>query len=505
MRSKNKIQYLFEPELKFAYGQNVIDPRDGLTLFGPYDKGMIADFSVGLIGTANGISKCKKWLVKLHQPVFHPVRDIAKPFFPGFEATYSISINMQSMPTLEIDETTLETFYKYSDNHIRVSEIVDLYVDKLKEFVLENEQQPKMWFIIIPNKVYSLCRPHSIVPKKGSIRVGFADDYSKRVPGMFEDEQTGRWRKAYDYENHFHNQLKIKLLNQRIITQIIREDTIAFEDKINVTPKKLKTYQEQVSAITWNLANSIYYKAGGLPWKLAKVRKNVCYIGITFKRDETQQDSRIACCAAQMFLDSGDGLVFRGRVGPYYNPETCEYHLTKEKAFELLSKVLASFVKGNDENYPEKIFIHGKTYFADEEWEGFENAVSGKCSVYGVRITHEKDFKLFREGDFPIYRGACVIRNSHSAFLWTKGFMPRIQSVLGLETPNPLSIEIVRGDEEILTVCKDVMMLTKLNYNACIFCDGTPVTLKFADLIGEILTAGPTDKDLEILPFMYYI
>ena len=35
-------------------------------------------------------------------------------------------------------------------------------------------------------------------------------------------------------------------------------------------------------------------------------------------------------------------------------------------------------------------------------------------------------------------------------------------------------------------------MLTKLNYNACIYCDGTPLTLKFADLIREILTAGPT-------------
>ena len=46
--------------------------------------------------------------------------------------------------------------------------------------------------------------------------------------------------------------------------------------------------------------------------------------------------------------------------------------------------------------------------------------------------------------------------------------------------------------------------LTKLNYNACIYGDGFPITLKFANKIGEILTAGP-DKDLEVLPFKYYI
>jgi hypothetical protein len=111
---------------------------------------------------------------------------------------------------------------------------------------------------------------------------------------------------------------------------------------------------------------------------------------------------------------------------------------------------------------------------------------------------------LFRAETYPVLRGIGYIRNARSAYLWTKGFIPRIQSVLGLETPNPLDIRIIRGDANILDVCQDIMALTKLNYNTCIFCDGNPVTLKFADAIGEILTAGP-NEGLEILPFMYYI
>jgi len=36
------------------------------------------------------------------------------------------------------------------------------------------------------------------------------------------------------------------------------------------------------------------------------------------------------------------------------------------------------------------------------------------------------------------------------------------------------------------------------------FSDGLPVTLRFADLVAEILTAGPTDVKAP-LPFKFYI
>jgi hypothetical protein len=56
----------------------------------------------------------------------------------------------------------------------------------------------------------------------------------------------------------------------------------------------------------------------------------------------------------------------------------------------------------------------------------------------------------------------------------------------------------------INVVLNDILALTKLNYNTCIFGDGMPVTLKFADAVGEILTAGPI-KDVPPLPFSHYI
>ena len=42
------------------------------------------------------------------------------------------------------------------------------------------------------------------------------------------------------------------------------------------------------------------------------------------------------------------------------------------------------------------------------------------------------------------------------------------------------------------------------NYEACIFGDGLPVTLRFSDKIGNILTAIP-DVNWAAKPFKYYI
>ena len=91
-----------------------------------------------------------------------------------------------------------------------------------------------------------------------------------------------------------------------------------------------------------------------------------------------------------------------------------------------------------------------------------------------------------------------------NSFLWTTGFVPRLQTALGLEVPSPIHIAIDKGDAEISIVTKDILALTKLNYNACQYGDHIPVTLRFADKIGEILTAYPKIKTPP-LAFKYYI
>ena len=104
----------------------------------------------------------------------------------------------------------------------------------------------------------------------------------------------------------------------------------------------------------------------------------------------------------------------------------------------------------------------------------------------------------------PVIRGTAYCMTQRRGYLWTRGYIPKLRTYPGREVPNPLLIEIVHGDAELERVMTDVMALTKLNFNSCLFADGFPVTLHFADNVGEILTAAPL-QDERPLPFKHYI
>ena len=497
--------FLREPELSFAHNQKTSDPRDGLMLYGPYDSQRVkGQINIGIIGSKNQRIYLKTYLKKLHQPILQAEHETARPFFPGLQAAFGIHINFDNVIELDIDENEVNKFLFYSDGHQRVHNLTNLFADALIRYTREEERPVTVWFVVIQDDIYKFGRPKSKLPKSAeNIKLGLKKN-QRNTGQSFLFPEIEELKEAYAYEVNFHNQLKAKLLKDKIVTQIIREGTIAYE-QLFTDEKKIKSETTFDSAKAWNISTTLYYKNGGLPWRLGDIREDVCYLGLVYKKLNDDPNNRSACCAAQMFIDSGDGMVFRGNIGDFFNPKTKEFHITKNDAVSLISHSLEVFKEklGNG-NYPKEIFIHAKTYFDDQEWEGFSDAVQGKSTVIGIRIQSSNAFKLYRQYAFCIPRGMAMKVGTHKAFLWTKGFIPRLQTQVGLEVPNPISVEITRGDADIKQVCKDVLALTKLNYNACIFADGQPVTLRFADSIGEVLTAGK-NITTSILPFKHYV
>lgn len=354
--------------------------------------------------------------------------------------------------------------------------------------------------------MYKYCRPQSVVEEELRLKSEYWLSKRKvqellRDGSLFAEEREDAV--PYEFEVHFHNQLKARLLERHVPTQIVRESTIAHMDFLDKYGQPQRDLEVMMSAIAWNISTAAFYKTGGRPWKLAGVRDGVCYVGLVFKKDETKADPRAACCGAQMFLDSGDGLVFRGDVGPWYREGEGTYHLKREAASKLIEKALRTYVEKKGKQ-PAELFIHGKVRFNSEEWAGFEDATSSETKLVGVRIRTSNEIKLYRRGDNPVLRGTAFIQDDKTAFMWTRGFIPRLNTYPGREVPNPLLVDVCRGDADLGVVLDDIMGLTKLNYNSCQFGDGVPVTLRFADAIGEILTAGPL-QDPSPLPFKFYI
>ena len=499
-----RLVHIAEPQLTFGYGQKLTDPRDGITLFGPYTRDKLSgQLSVGIIGPERSRNFLKKWLREVHRPIAGD-GEIARPFFPGVEAAYGVSINFSNLPEIDVPENEISKYLRYKDGHQRVHNLSNLYVDALMRYQKQEDVPVNMWFVVIPDEVYKYGRPKSRIPSAED-NIGVSLNRAGRQPGrMFLFGEMNKLKDAYDFEINFHNQLKAKLLKDKIITQVVRSSTIAYNE-IWTDQKKIADQKRFDTAKAWNIVTTLYYKAGGLPWRLGDVRPGVCYLGLVFKKLHQDEADRNACCAAQMFLDSGDGVVFRGNVGPWYNPDTKEFHIRTTDAQELLRQSLASFKEKIPEAlHPSEIFIHARTAFDDEEWGGFTVAAEGKSKLVGVRIRENYSVKLYRDYNYSVPRGTCMIYSKDRAYLFTKGYIPRLRTQLGLETPNPLEIHVTRGYPDILTVCKDILALTKLNYNSCLFGDGLPVTLRFADMIGEVLTSG---RNVEggVLPFKHYL
>jgi hypothetical protein len=506
MMVQDKLLKLQEPMLLFRQGQALEDPRDGLTLFGPLDEGRPYGIRPGVIGTRVGIDSFRQWLKVIQAPIIPQTFSPARPAFPGFEAAFRIPLHVTPVAEIEIAEEDLHAALYLDDGHQRVYGTVELFSRKIIDFHLREETRPDIWFVVIPDEVHKYCRPKSYVDKPLAIRTdkSISPAYARKLhrqPFLLPEDNAAAV--PYQYDLDFHNQLKARLLTNKIPTQILQESTIAVDFGKQPAFRKLSSPEALKAQVAWNISSAAFYKAGGRPWKIASVRKGVCYLGLTFRLDEKRTEPGASCCGAQMFLDSGDGVVFKGALGPWHNPRWGDFHLSFQAARELIAVALQEY-QGKWGEPPSELFIHGKVRFAPDEWAGFASAVSAKTKLVGVRIRETSDLRIYRKGNHPALRGLAYIQDEYKAFLWTRGFIPRLGTYPGKEVPGPLLVEICRGEADMETVLNDILSLTKLNYNACIFSDGRPVTLAFADAVGEILTAGPLD-DISPLPFLYYI
>jgi len=503
-----------EPLLEFRYGQKLVYPRDGLFLYGPVDGGR-AEVHYGAIGTPVGLARLERWTQMvagfLDPPGPRKRARLIEPHhiaFPGFSAAFNSGWPVKPRTTIAtIDGEALAKALRIANRNEAVKSAVDIYVMPLIAAASRMESPPTFWFVVIPEEVYELGRPLSTVPVperiQGAVRMTRDDalklEEQHTLFGVEEAEAE-----VYKYATHFRRQLKARLLNDKIVTQIVRETTLTPGDFLK-SNGRLKRRVEDPATIAWKLSTGAYYKDGGRPWQLADVRSGVCCVGLAYKRRNPVGDDRFAVCAAQMFLSSGEGVVFRGALGPWYRADSKQYHLDERAARDLVAMVIKEYRDQHEGRPPSELFLHAKSSFTEEEWRGFQSGVPRETNIVGVQIADAKDnIKLFRPGNYPMVRGSALLLGDDQAFLWTAGYVPRLDTYLGPETPNPLLVRRQRGDCAFDTILRDVMGLTKINFNSCLHNDRLPVTIRFADAVGEIMLAAPQTGEPR-LPFKFYI
>ncbi len=484
----NEAILLQEPRLEFRHRQFLEDPHDGLSLFGPYGMEVSShpkNLTIGAIGTPDGIHAFTRWCRVAKGPVYPgDSRDPHLwPVFPGFEAAFCSDLPREPAWSSELDLQKLKDESLQKDPSKRAAGVVEEYLTAIKKTQMREEPFGVL-VCVVPDFVWKNCRPESFVP--GAIGEAVSKKERELRASGQQDFFDAYDPEIYAYSVDFRRQIKARSMEYGVPIQIVRER------RLEVDPTKWPRFQSPPSDVAWNLLTTMYYKSGGKPWRLAGAREGVCYIGIVFRKTDPILVNKTACCAGLMFLDSGDGVVFLGDYGPWYSPDKHQFHLSPDAAKQLLAGTLKTYQDLEGKPLKE-IFLHSRSSISPEEFEGYKSACPPGVKLVGIRV--QKDFRglrLFREGTRPVLRGTLLKAGPKLGYLWASGFIPRLRTYPGWETPVPLRIDIQHGDADIEQVALDISALTKLNYNACRFGDSEPVTIGFSNAVGEILVSNPT-------------
>lgn len=498
----DRFHLLSEPLLQFGLEQTADDPHDGLALFGPAELRQSLPDHVA-IGTPQGLELWGRWTELLNSAA--ACEDIARhrpwPPFPGYDVAFGCKWP-QPTKAYTLDSTALDQFARRADRYERAFAVTNLYLDPIKKQVQRLDSAPALAICIVPDDVYINCRPKShVLDTSDAKKTGFERSF---LQAALKDRRSGQMRfdfeeappnlEQYGMSPDFRRQLKVRVMQHDLPVQIVRESTLLVTDQVRRGLKGVNPLSDRL----WNMGTALFYKCGRKPWKTPWARDGVCYIGLAYRRDD--RDRRTACCAAQMFLDSGDGIVFVGEFGPWYSEERKEFHLTHKAAKNLLVGTIETYRKQDGRPLTE-IFLHARSGLNSEEFAGFKEACPSGVDLIGIRVRKDRfSPRLFRHDDHPdatrrgmhpVLRGTFWQRTERHGLLFTSGFKPRIATYDGWEVPVPLSISVQHGKADIVQVASDILGLTKLNYNACRLGESQPITVKYSDRIGEILLASP--------------
>ncbi|MDD9996225.1 MAG: hypothetical protein OXQ89_00625 [Rhodospirillaceae bacterium] len=296
-------------------------------------------------------------------------------------------------------------------------------------------------------------------------------------------------------ELNFRRALKARAMPLAKPLQLIRQVTLDM--------KKVAGQQDDTTK-AWNFCTALYYKSGPtIPWKLDQdnARVSSCAVGISFYRSRDRQT--LSTSLAQIFDELGNGLILRGTPVDIDKDDRVP-RLSAQQAHDLLTAALNEY-RIALRTYPARVVIHKSSNFSEDEIEGLESAASAVRidSVDFVTVMDSK-LRLFRDGNYPPYRGTLAQLDKDRQLLYTRGSVWYYQTYPGLYVPQPIELRSVKCEESPNFIAKEILGLTKMNWNNTQFDGKYPVTLGCSRKVGEIMKY-LTDSDTPQIRYGYYM
>jgi hypothetical protein len=455
-----KLEHLNEPRLLFADGEHIC-PRKGIATYGVFDKTQSvrrSDIIVGAVGTTNCVESFEKWLVKCESEI-RPPEDARQPnlrvpfcgfnLSSGFGAKFTFNQDLaRSIRKSEIDD-----LLKIQNRRERVEKAIALYYENIK-FLAQNRPVDVIICIIPANLHKSVA-----TEEKGS-----KEENLDSVVDVTE-------------ELNFRRALKAKAMHLGKPLQLVK--AVSFETN--------KRDQQDDATKAWNFCTALYYKAGPtIPWKLNpdKSRPTSCAVGIAFYRSRDYQSLNTSL--AQIFDELGNGIILRGTPVDISKDDRVP-RLSADQAYDLLLAALNEY-RIALRNYPARVVVHKSSNFSAEEMDGLTQAAKEmRIDTIDFVTVLDSKLRLFREGSYPPFRGTMVSLEERRHLLYTRGSVWYYQTYPGMYIPQPIELRVVRSEESPAFLAKEILGLTKMNWNNTQFDGKYPVTLGCARKVGEVM------------------
>lgn len=481
-----RLEHLTEPLLEFGDGKHV-DIRYGIWQFRPLDRGLSTaprEIRLGLVGTAETTEGVSLWLHECAQGVSRKESPLVNlfPEFPGFglDSCFGARLLVEDRWTSKIGKSEIRDLISAKPTDV-VEMSVAVFIAEARRLLDNNALDV---IICAPPKDL-LAQLDAINERTVNLRDREldegSDDNSRNDPARLPD---------------FHDVLKARGMVLGVPLQMIRPPTYGGKSTNQDRSTALTWRQSLQDPATraWNFHTALYYKAGGIPWRLLRNPSELssCYAGVSFYR--TLDGDRLLTSVAQVFNERGEGIIVRGAQAKVTKNDR-QPHLSEDDAYELITRAITTF-RHEHRHTPARIVIHKTSMHTLGEVSGFQNAAKDeRIDVVDLVAVARSHTRLYREGVYPPLRGTLLHLTDDRAILYLRGSVEFFRAYPGMYVPNPLELKLEYTESTTRQLANEILALSKLNWNNTQFDGGEPITVRAARQVGSILKCIPETDD----------